>query len=298
MDLQEILNRENINLLEAGIIRSHKFSFHLRKDTNLIKIFKLIFNKKDGSIFLTLPRLKNTEGILSYSEIPAGSRNADVSMKQSGTATSHIVKYSHHPDGTAHFSLTDKVRTEIRKKSEELMKYDGHFCSITIQSPSALILDELTIGEEEIYTPMYSSKDQTIAFNFDYEESVAFKFIFYYFPVENYESYIKIPKDWIWYEPGLSAINENGEFLEQIFFISSTKEAIGAKHVMMVRAAPVTKVSKEPRISFIGGFDPGNKQKDLEVALGFLALSYPIDDFKALVKEIGSVVLSDDLKNT
>jgi hypothetical protein len=46
---------------------------------------------------------------------------------------SHLVKYSHHPDGRAHFSQDDKVRTVIRRQSVPLYEQQGHIFTVLIQ---------------------------------------------------------------------------------------------------------------------------------------------------------------------
>ncbi len=68
------------------------------------KAFQIGFDK-DGSLFIHFPYFQHRTGILSSSEIPAtGGRKADVNLEHGGKVTSHRVKYSHHPDGRAHFS--------------------------------------------------------------------------------------------------------------------------------------------------------------------------------------------------
>ena len=47
--------------------------------------------------------------------------------------SSHLVKYSHHPDGRAHFSQDGRVRTEIKKQSVPLDNVEGHLFSLHVQ---------------------------------------------------------------------------------------------------------------------------------------------------------------------
>lgn len=77
------------------------------------KAFQVGFDK-DGSLFIHFPYFQHRTGILSSSEIPpTGERKADVNIEHGGKVTSHRVKYSHHPDGRAHFSQDGKIFTAI-----------------------------------------------------------------------------------------------------------------------------------------------------------------------------------------
>ena len=76
-----------------------------------VKAFQIVFGG-DGSLFITFPYSRHRTGILSASAIPAtGTRQSQVNLEQGGKVTSHLVKYSHHTDGRAHFSQTGKIVT-------------------------------------------------------------------------------------------------------------------------------------------------------------------------------------------
>jgi hypothetical protein len=88
--------------------------------------------------------------------------------------TSHLVKYSHHPDGRAHFSQTGKIFTEIKKQSIALETQHGHMFSLLIQG-----LDGL---EEASPTKDINSAKKTVI-DFDMQPSEAFKFLGRWFDV-------------------------------------------------------------------------------------------------------------------
>ncbi len=102
------------------------------------KAFQVGFDK-DGTLYVHFPYFQHRIGILSSSEIPAtGERKADVSLEDGGKVTSHRVKYSHHPDGRAHFSQDGKILTAIKRQSISLDTQNGHMFTLYIQGLHAL----------------------------------------------------------------------------------------------------------------------------------------------------------------
>jgi hypothetical protein len=77
------------------------------------QICQIFFGKKDGSIFIS-------SVLRIWSELSQAHRLAlalTPFLNEGGKVTSHLVKFSHHPDGRVHFSQTGKVRTEIIRTS-------------------------------------------------------------------------------------------------------------------------------------------------------------------------------------
>jgi hypothetical protein len=100
------------------------------------KIFQVFFGR-DRSLFVTFPYFKHGTGILAAATIPGNGQNtSQVDLKVGGKIASHLVKYSHHPDGRAHFSQTGKVRTEILRQSIRLDTQRGHIFSVIIRGLS------------------------------------------------------------------------------------------------------------------------------------------------------------------
>ncbi len=82
------------------------------------KLCQIVFSRRDGSLFVTFPYFKRSEGIVSRVTIPPGSKPPyTMNLTEHGRTTSHLVKFSHHPDGQALFSQDGRVRTEIRRAS-------------------------------------------------------------------------------------------------------------------------------------------------------------------------------------
>jgi hypothetical protein len=103
----------------------------VKRKGNYSKVFQIVFSKRDGSIYINFPYFKHSKGVVSIATMPAGAKYPlEVSFIESGKVTSHLVKYSHHPDGMAHFSQDGYVKTQIRKQSIALTELDGHFFKI------------------------------------------------------------------------------------------------------------------------------------------------------------------------
>ena len=80
---------------------------------------QLSFTKKDGSIFVQSPYFRDKDGIATVVRLQ-DDRTAPrtIEFLKEGKVTSHLVKYSHHPDGRVHFSQDGRVRTEIGRTAE------------------------------------------------------------------------------------------------------------------------------------------------------------------------------------
>src|ERR1700676_4393613 len=119
-------------------IRSERIVCVAKTDKVRMKVFQVFFGA-DGSLFVSFPYFHHRIGLLSSCFIPAtGTRQAQVNLEQGGKVTSHLVKYSHHADGRAHFSQTGKIVTAIKRQSIALEKQHGHMFSLLIQGLHAL----------------------------------------------------------------------------------------------------------------------------------------------------------------
>jgi hypothetical protein len=119
-------------------IRAERVVCAVRAGQLRVKAFQVVFHK-DGSFFISFPYFRHRTGILSISSIPAnGLRESQVNLEHGGKVTSHLVKYSHHVDGRAHFSQDGKVFTAIKRQSISLDNQHGHIFSLLIQGLGAL----------------------------------------------------------------------------------------------------------------------------------------------------------------
>src|SRR5437773_11220128 len=77
------------------------------------KIFQINFKSNDGSLFVRVPYVKLGVVRVGVVEYPVGNPES-LLFGESAPVTTHAVKYAHHPDGEAHFSLDGKVCTRVR----------------------------------------------------------------------------------------------------------------------------------------------------------------------------------------
>ena len=92
------------------------------------KAFQILFGP-DKSLYVNFPYFAHRKGIVAAATIPANCKvMSQVDLKINGKIASHFVKYSHHPDGRAHFSQDGKIRTEIKRQS--LDQQNGHIFSV------------------------------------------------------------------------------------------------------------------------------------------------------------------------
>jgi hypothetical protein len=94
------------------------------------KVAQIVFQKRDGSVFVTFPYYEHSNGLVSYAKLAAHSSQLD--LKPGGKVTSHLVKYAHHPDGEAPFSQCGKVLTQVRKTAVRLDEAGGHLFTVHI----------------------------------------------------------------------------------------------------------------------------------------------------------------------
>lgn len=98
------------------------------------KLFQIGFTKSDASLFVTFPYYSGGHGSLGQVVLsPEMKYPGDLIVGESFSVTSHNVKYSHHPSGRAHFSLTGKVNTSVGKDAVPLNCTDGHIFTVMLQ---------------------------------------------------------------------------------------------------------------------------------------------------------------------
>lgn len=105
--------------------RFKSFDIVVKNFNSLRRVAKVMFNH-DGSLYVFFPGFVSTEGIVCRALL-RGNQAAQTKfdLTENGHVTSHLVKYSHHPDGEVHFSQDGKVKTVIRRKSVPLSEQRG-----------------------------------------------------------------------------------------------------------------------------------------------------------------------------
>jgi hypothetical protein len=122
--------------IRVEAFRSERFVIAVQAATRH-KVFQVFFGP-DGSLYVTFPYFKRRAGILAAATIPGnGHTTSQVNLQVGGKITSHLVKYSRHPDGRAHFSQHGKIRTEIKRQAIALNTQWGHIFSVIVHGLQA-----------------------------------------------------------------------------------------------------------------------------------------------------------------
>ena len=240
------------------------------------KAFQVFFGR-DGSLFVSFPYFRHRTGILSTSAIAGdGERQSQVSLEQGGKVTSHLVKYSHHPSGQAHFSQTGKIRPEIKRQSSRLDTLNGHIFSLLIQGLGSL---ETAHPTKDART---SSKRTLVDFHVD-PQSEAIRFVGRWYDVNNLR--VSNPEDSI--GPVIPMMDSGGNRIDGILLASPHSDA---RHVLAVSCVPMPSLGPDPELfMFYGGFDPATTMTDPDKEAGFLVFLYPLTEADKARERLGIV---------
>jgi hypothetical protein len=240
------------------------------------KAFQIGFDK-DGSLFIHFPYFQHREGILSSSEIPAtGERKADVNLEHGGKVTSHLVKYTHHTDGWAHFSQDGKIFTAIRRKSISLDTQNGHMFTLYIQGLHALEVAKTARDADGV-----SVKRSVIDYQIQ-PTAEAIKFVGRWLDINK----LRVSEPNATVGPRHTMVDPDGERTDAILVASPHP----TKHVLAITCLPIPKLGPDPEIFlFHGGYDAFETMTDPTKEAGFLAFLYPLSEVADTRTRLGSV---------
>ena len=256
-------------------IRSDRVVCVVKAGNPRVKAFQVLFGK-EGSLFITFPYFRHRTGILCKSAIPAnGARQSQVNLEHGGKVTSHFVKYSHHPDGRAHFSQDRKIVTAIKRQSIALDTQHGHLFSLLIQGLGAL--DVADAVKDAGTSPKRSVID------FQVEPSEAIKFVGRWFDVSRMRFSNPTPT----IGPTLVTVDPDGAHRNACLLASPHANA---KHVLALTCEAIPNLGPGPEVfMFYGGFDPAETMMDPAKEAGFLAFLYPLSEAEKVRDRLGSV---------
>jgi hypothetical protein len=269
------LQRQGRPLTDVKAFHAQQIVVTVNADQHRHKILQILFGK-DGSLYVSFPYFAHTDGILAevtVTGLPGSTSNID--LAQTGKVASHLVKYSHHPNGEAHFSQDGKVMTMIRRQSVPLYEQRGHIFTVLIQGLRAF--DAVGAGKEN----KISAKRTTLTFEI----------------TDRFPKAIRVIGRWYWIEdlefdprpstvgPIVYTIASDGT-THNAFIVANPKDS---KHVLLLTCIPQDAFSsKHNAMMFIGGFDTPSKVHSKK-ATKFLACLYPADDFEELKKKLGTI---------
>lgn len=256
-------------------IRSDRIVAVINTGKLRVKAFQVIF-PEDGSLFINFPYFRHRIGLLCASAIPADAkRQTDVNLEQGGKVASHLVKYSHHPDGRAHFSQTGKIITAVKRVSIPLDTQNGHIFTLHIQGLAALH------PADAVKDATTSVKRAVIEFKMEAPDSV--KFVGRWLDVNKMRFSNPTPT----IGPIVIMQDENGLRTESIFVANPHPNT---RHVLAISCVPFPKLGAEPEMfMFYGGFDAFGTMTDPTKEGGFLAFVYPVSEADNIRERLGSV---------
>lgn len=251
------------------------------------KLLQILYAKKDGSIYISFPYFEHASGLVSLVTFQSTLQQpADLDLMPGGKVTSHRVKYSHHPDGRAHFSQDSKVRTEVLKLASPLADINGHFFTAQLQG--------LRYFKSEQESTTNNSQRSTLDFNFGEKEPDSIKIVGHLYSTEvlmrqmvgNAEGLVG---------PVVPVKTESGE--KNLAFLVGDPNKRRHEKILLLTCNAIPQLDKntDSALTFISGFDHIDKVTDPTINTTFLALSYPVSDYEGLRKNVGTIDIERDI---
>lgn len=259
--------------------RSERIIVTIQVGAERYKVFQVFFGR-DRSLYVSFPYFRHRVGILAAATIPANRQvMSQVNLQEGGRIASHLVKYSHHPDGRAHFSQDGKVRTEIKRQSIALDAQWGHIFTVLIQGLEGF--DRADDTKDAGSSPKRTSLTFGVG---GPPETEAIKLVGRWFDVSRLLLGGQMQPT---IGPMLSAQDPVGK-QQNGFLVASPYD--NAQHVLFITCEPIPRLSPEPEVLFFyGGFAAREVMDDTAQEAGFLAFLYPESNAEELKKTIGTI---------
>lgn len=268
--------------LSGSILKSERFVVAVHADSLDRNIFQVQFSAGDGSTFVTFPYFQHTAGIVSVVSLAVGEREPTLELQRSGRVSSHLVKYSHHPDGIALFSQTGRVVSAIRKQSVPLSAVNGHLFTVHVHGLERFGMPRPKDARDR----RPNAKRTRLSFRFTDVKPESIKFVGTLVSLETLAD--MVPSGIV--EPRMPLVSPDGT-IRHAFLISSPPGTPGERRVLLLSCEPLPRLDRTRPASllFLGGFDPPDVVNDLSKATSVLAFSYPIENADELRRRIGSI---------
>ena len=243
------------------------------------KIFQINFKSKDGSLFVSVPYANLGVGRVGVVECPPGDPNA-LLFGDNAPVTTHAVKYSHHPDGQAHFSQDGKVFTRIRRKAVPLTAAQGHLFTVMVQG--------LHLFEDLTQRDVASSKREIVSMPVRDGPIEALKFVGHLHSSSHFASRLQKPK---MESPLMPIIKPNGQRVVGVVLATRLKQS-NHQYLLVVTVEEISTIATyaDLNVWLMGGFDAPDIALDHSRPMSFLMMMYPeVGDVKELVRSVGSI---------
>ena len=243
------------------------------------KIFQINFKSKDGSLFVSVPYAKLGMGRVGVVECPPGNPES-IQFGDSAPVTMHSVKYSHHPDGEAHFSLDGKVFTRVRRKAVPLTAAAGHLFTLMVQGLHRF--DDL--NPDDIPSP----KRGIVSMPVIEGHIEALKFVGHLHSSSNFAKRLLRPK----MESALMPlVRSDGRCLVGAVLATRLTQS-NHQYLLVISVEEIKTIAAHTDlyVSLMGGFDPPDIAFDHSRPTSFLMMIYPeLSDMSALLESVGSI---------
>jgi hypothetical protein len=243
------------------------------------KILQINFKSRDGSVFVSVPYAKLGTGRVGIIECPPGDPGS-LSFGKNFPITCHSVKYSHHPDGEAHFSLDGKVFTQIRRKAVPLTAAEGHIFTVMVQGLDRF--EDLT--DKDVATPKRGIVHMPL-----HEGPIeALKFVGHLYSTTHFAKRLSSPQ---MDSPFIPLITSCGKRMVGVVLATRLRQR-NLEYLLIVSVEPTITIAKysDLYVSLMGGFDPPNVAFDHGRPTSFLIMMYPeVRDSEELRNSVGSI---------
>lgn len=232
---------------------------------------------RSGAVFVQVPYFRGSGGLVArFSSRVAAGQTATLRFGELGKTTSHPVKYSHPPDGNAHFSQDGKVLSEVRKESLRLDSDSGHLFELHAFGLAGFT--ELAPGKERagrLYLP---------------------------FGVKEPVGGVAVVGEWLRRSRLVQLAEQRGEPLGPLADIPRRRDGelfraclIGRPNVkgeqeylLGLSVTPLAQLPSlsEPVLLFLGGWD---RKASPNGATEFLAFTYPCENIEEFARRLGTI---------
>jgi len=243
------------------------------------KIFQVNFTSKNGSLFVSVPYANLRVGRVGVVECPLGNPESLI-FGDSAPVTTHAVKYSHHPDGEAHFSQDGKVFTRIRRKAVPLTAAEGHLFTVMVQG--------LHRFEDVTQKDIATAKRGIVLMPVSDGPFEALKFVGHLFSSSNFARQLQKPK---MESPFIPLIVPDGRRLVGIVLATRLTER-NHRYLLVVSVERIGTIATHTdfNVWLMGGFDHPDIAFDHSRPTSFLIMMYPeLRDIDELVSSVGSI---------
>lgn len=227
------------------------------------KIFQVQFSRSDGSLFLHFPYFSETDGFLSHARRNPRSEGHGIDYESEGARTSHRVKFSHHPDGRAHFSQTGRIRTEIKKSACRLNTISGIVFLVRIHGLSRF---------EPVTERDTKSRRDRILVGAEFDGEVeAVDFIGYWYPKQHLLT--KTSEETL--GPLVQFRGPTGATETGALACPASNMPPRERVVVLSAVASTPTADMKPFLLMVGGFDSPLSLTEPQAETSFLMLAYP-----------------------